>query len=279
MSKNYDVTVKWHTPSDSVVRETVIKTWASSPKLAEKIGLRGARLDGTLPADAIIDPAFPGTALDKIDVQFITGDELQERFDSWESETEEDKVETEIAEAAADTSVDASDGEQTMADRFPPGTRVVVQVSARKRRTGAVDYRVDATSCRVKIDGPFPSELFRYNQLSLDDGSEPLRPAGKPERKPQAAPSGDRQPSRRVELDMLAATGVMPTKPIMTSAANKDQYQPRFDKLEAMAKAGDWNGIRSYEVKGINSYAKMVKQYRDRLLAAHAAQQSKEEAA
>ena len=90
-----------------------------------------------------------------------TADELQERFDSWESESEEDKAETEIAEAAADMSVAASDGEQTMADRFPPGTRVIVQVSARKRRTGDVDYRVDATSCRVKFDGPHPSVLCR----------------------------------------------------------------------------------------------------------------------
>ena len=116
-------------------------------------------------------------------------------------------------------------------------------------------------------------------QLSLDDGSEPLPAPAKPERKPRAAPSGDRKPSRRVELDMLAATGVMPSKPIMTSPTNKAQYQPRFDKLEAMATAGEWDGVRAYEVKGINSYAKMVKQYRDRLLAAHAAQQSKEEAA
>jgi hypothetical protein len=187
---------------------------------------------------------------------------------SWEEEREPD----EVAEAPAEPITNPSDGEGDMPDIFPPGTRVIVQVSARKRRTGDVDYRVDATSCRVKIDGPFPSELFRYNQLSLDDGSEPLPAPAKPERQPRAAPSGDRQPSRRVELDMLAATGVMPTKPIMTSAANKEQYQPRFDKLEAMAQAGDWNGIRSYEVKGI-------KQYRDRLLAAHAAQQSKEEAA
>jgi hypothetical protein len=51
-------------------------------------------------------------------------------------------------------------------------------------------------------------------------------------------------------------------------------YQARFDKLEALAQAGDWDGVRGCEVKGINSYAKMVKQYRDRLLAAHAAPRS-----
>ena len=212
------------------------------------------------------------------DDRLISGDELQERFDSWNSDTKEAEADEREDTAPARPGTD-SDGEQDMPDRFPPGTRVIVQVSKRKRRTGAVDYRVDATSCRVKFDGPHPSVLCRYSQLSLDDGSEPLPAPAKPERQPRAAPSGDRQPSRRVELDMLAATGVMPTKPIMTSAANKDQYQPRFDKLEAMATTGDWGGVRGYEVKGINSYAKMVKQYRDRRLAAYEAQQSKEEAA
>ena len=36
--------------------------------------------------------------------------------------------------------------------------------------------------------------------------------------------------------------------------------------------------MRGYEVKGINSYAKMVAAYRDRLLATHEAQQRKTEA-
>jgi hypothetical protein len=62
----------------------------------------------------------------------------------------------------------------------------------------------------------------------------------------------------------------MPEKPIVTSKANP-HYQKRFDHLAALAAAGDWDAMQAYEVKGINSYAKMVKQYRDRLLAAHAA--------
>jgi hypothetical protein len=184
--------------------------------------------------------------------------------------TEEERESDEVAESPGEPITNPSDGEGDMPDRFPPGTRVIVQESKRKRRAGAVDYRVDATSCRVKFDGPFPSELFRYSQLTLDDGSEPL-PAEKAPRKPRAAPSGDRKPSKSTVLDAQAATGAMPTKPIITSAANQKQYQPRFDKLEAMAMAGDWDGVRGYEVKGINSYAKMVAAYRDRLLAAHAA--------
>jgi hypothetical protein len=69
----------------------------------------------------------------------------------------------------------------------------------------------------------------------------------------------------------------MPAKPVVTSKANP-HYQARFDKLEAMAMAGDWDSVRAYEVKGINSYAKMVAAYRDRLLAAHAASAASDEA-
>src|SRR6202011_5879561 len=37
---------------------------------------------------------------------------------------------------------------------------------------------------------------------------------------------------------------------------------------------GDWDGVCKNEVTGSNSYSKMVARYRDRLLAAHAAQES-----
>jgi hypothetical protein len=182
-----------------------------------------------------------------------TGEELREQFDSWE---------------------------QDMPDLFPPGARVIVQVGPRKRRTGAVDYRVDATSCRVKLDGPMPSILCRYSQLTRDDGSEPIPMPAKAERRKTVRLQGERKPSKNAELDAAAARGEMPAKPIITSKANQLQYQKRFDQLEKSALDGDWDAVRGYEVKGINSYAKMVKQYRDRLLAAHEAQQaSKTEAA
>jgi len=44
-----------------------------------------------------------------------------------------------------------------------------------------------------------------------------------------------------------------------------------FRRLAELAAADDWDAVRAYEYNGINSYAKMVRQYRDRLLAAHAA--------
>ena len=87
----------------------------------------------------------------------------------------------------------------------------------------------------------------------------------------QRPASGPRR-SKAAELDEAAARGVMPTKPDVTSHANH-HYQKRFDKLAELATAGDWVAVAGYECTGINSYAKMVRQYRDRLVAAHKAQE------
>jgi hypothetical protein len=79
--------------------------------------------------------------------------------------------------------------------------------------------------------------------------------------------------SKAAELNEAAARGVTPTKPDVTSHANR-HYQRRFDKLAELAAAADWDAVAGYECNGINSYAKMVRQYRDRLVAAHKAQQA-----
>ena len=76
--------------------------------------------------------------------------------------------------------------------------------------------------------------------------------------------------SKNAELDAAAARGIVPAKPDVTSHANH-HYQKRFNRLAELAEAGDWDAVRAYECTGVNSYAKMVRQYRDRLLAAHAA--------
>jgi hypothetical protein len=90
-------------------------------------------------------------------------------------------------------------------------------------------------------------------------------------RRARAASAPARTPRRKnAELDAAAARGVMPTKPDVTSHANH-HYQKRFDRLAELAAAGDWDAVRAYECNGVNSYAKMVRQYRDRLLASQAA--------
>jgi hypothetical protein len=84
-------------------------------------------------------------------------------------------------------------------------------------------------------------------------------------------PASGRRQSKAAELDAAAARGVMPTKPVVTSHWNY-HYQRRFDKLAELAAADDWDAVAAYECNGLNSYSKMVRQYRDRLVAAHKAQ-------
>jgi hypothetical protein len=56
--------------------------------------------------------------------------------------------------------------------------------------------------------------------------------------------------------------------------ARQQALQKRFDKLAELAAADDWDAVAGYECNGVNTYAKMVRQYRDRLVAAHKAQQA-----
>jgi hypothetical protein len=93
-------------------------------------------------------------------------------------------------------------------------------------------------------------------------------------RRPRAKrPAKERQWSKTKLLDEAAGRGVMPTNPDVTSPANK-HYQKRLDKLAGLAAAGDWDAVAGYECNGVNSYSKMVRQYRDRLVAAYKAQRA-----
>jgi hypothetical protein len=66
--------------------------------------------------------------------------------------------------------------------------------------------------------------------------------------------------------------GVIPEKPVLTTAGFTASYQKRIEKLAELAAAGDWNAVAAYEVKGHNTYSKIVARYRDQLVAFHAYQ-------
>jgi hypothetical protein len=182
-----------------------------------------------------------------------------------------EQIEQEIE--AGDEHAGAAEDNGFGPDPWPPGARVQVALGKRRIRLGTVDYQVDAKYWRVFLDGPSKtSNLYRGDQLSAPASHDAFLGRVGPAKKERAARTGPKRTSKSAELDAAAAQGVMPEKPICTSEANKKQYQPRFDFLAERAAAGDWDAVRNYEVKGINSYAKMVKQYRERLLAAHEAQ-------
>jgi hypothetical protein len=73
--------------------------------------------------------------------------------------------------------------------------------------------------------------------------------------------------------DRLAA-GKLPDKPPLVTSKANPHYQKHFDRLFVLASAGNWDAVRDYEVKGSNSYSKMVARYRQDLLALYAASEA-----
>lgn len=121
------------------------------------------------------------------------------------------------------------------------------------RRTHGIDHEI--------VDGVVT--------LKVPDGADPFIAVGE---KPARAPStGEPRQGKTAKLDAVAATGVMPEKPIVTSETNKHR-QKHFDELAAHAEAGDWDKVAAKHMAGIDSYSAMINRYRDRLLSAHAAQ-------
>jgi hypothetical protein len=114
------------------------------------------------------------------------------------------------------------------------------------------------------------SGMFREADIRGYDPKCDAPPAKQPRRAKATAPHKSSRSRYAIAPEAIAA-GRLPQKaPVVTSAANP-HYQKHFDRLFGLAKAGDWDGVRSYEVKGSNSYSKMVARYRQDLLAVHAA--------
>jgi hypothetical protein len=156
------------------------------------------------------------------------------------------------------------------------GNRVQVTLGKKRVRLGTIDYQVDPDFYRVKLDGDGVSALVQRHQIAFA-GAEPAEAPEPAEPKPVKAPRQQRSAPQNLHVkaaaaaDATAAQGVMPEKPVIASKANPG-YQKRVDYLAERAAAGDWAAVRAYEVKGVNTYAKMLVRYRDRLLAAHGAQ-------
>jgi hypothetical protein len=169
------------------------------------------------------------------------------------------RVETPAESAPAEA--EAAPAEAAAAeDAWPAGTRVTL--------TGTIESTVDG-GWFVLVDGVGGDPIFA-----------PSGSIAAARRQPRGARStpGSPRPGKAREADEAAARGVTPAKPDVTSHANA-HYQKRFDRLAELAASGDWNGVAAYQCNGVNTYAKMVRQYRDRLLTAHRATTSATEAA
>jgi hypothetical protein len=154
---------------------------------------------------------------------------------------------------------------------WPPGTSVMVR-KRKSWREATIISRLDPDHWRAEYPGG-GSGMFREADIRAYDAERDARPAAQSRRAKATAPQ---KPSRsRYAIDPEAiAAGRLPQKaPVVTSAANP-HYQKHFDRLFALARAGDWDAVRDYKVTGSNSYSKLVGRYRQDLLAVHAASEA-----
>jgi hypothetical protein len=142
----------------------------------------------------------------------------------------------------------------------------------RKRRSwreAKVVTRLDPGRWRVEYRGG-GSGMLREADIRAYDAERDATPAKQPRRLKATASHRSSRSRYAINPEAIAA-GKLPDKaPVVTSEANP-HYQKHFDRLFALATTGDWDAVRDYEVKGSNSYSKMVARYRQDLLALHAA--------
>jgi hypothetical protein len=154
---------------------------------------------------------------------------------------------------------------------WPQGTRVMVR-KGRSWREAKVVTRLDPDRWRAEYPGG-GSGMFRGADVRAYDPKHDATPAKQPRRAKATAPQKLSRSRYAIDPEAIAAGRLPQTAPVVTSAANP-HYQKHFDRLFALAKDGDWDRVRNYEVKGSNSYSKMVARYRQDLLAVHAASEA-----
>ena len=156
-------------------------------------------------------------------------------------------------------------------NKWPDGTRIMVR-KRKSWREAAIVSRLNPGYWRAEYPGG-GSGMFKEADIRAYDAERDAKPATQPGRAKATEP---KKPSlSRYGIDPKAiAAGKVPDKaPVVTSAANP-HYQKHFDRLFGLAKAGDWDAVRDYEVTGSNSYSKMVARYREDLLALYAASET-----
>jgi hypothetical protein len=199
-------------------------------------------------------------------------------------ETDTDEIETEIATATG-AAVDepAASAEPALSEpalitaqpepdnNWPDGTRLMVR-KGKSWSEATITRRLDADHWRVQYPAS-GSGVFAEADIRAYDAERDARPARQPQRAKATAPRKASRSSYAIDPEAIAA-GKLPDKPpVVTSKANP-HYQKHFDRLFVLASAGNWDAVRDYEVKGSNSYSKMVARYQQDLLALSAASEA-----
>jgi hypothetical protein len=156
-------------------------------------------------------------------------------------------------------------------NKWPAGTRVMVR-QRKSWREATIISRLDPDHWRAEYLGG-GSGMFREADIRGYDPKCDATPAKQPRRAKATAPHKSSRSRYAVDPEAIAAGRLPQNAPVVTSAANP-HYQKHFDRLFALATTGDWDAVRDYEVKGSNSYSKMIARYRQDLLALHAASEA-----
>jgi hypothetical protein len=156
-------------------------------------------------------------------------------------------------------------------NEWPHGTRVMVR-KRKSWREATIIRRLDPDLWRAEYPGG-GSGMFREADIRAYDPERDATTAEQPRRAKATAPQNLSRSRYAIDPETITAGRLPQRAPVVTSAANP-HYQKHFDRLFDLAKAGDWDGVRNYEVKGSNSYSKMVARYRQDLLAVHAASEA-----
>src|SRR5947209_1118558 len=173
--------------------------------------------------------------------------------------------------APAATNPAAALSEPAPKNEWSAGTRVMVR-SRKSWREATIITRLDPDHWRAEYPGG-GSGMFREADIRAYDPKRDATPPKQPRHAKATAPETSSRSRYAIDPEAIA-TGRLPQRaPVVTSAANP-HYQKHFDRLFDRAQAGDWDGVRNYEVRGSNSYSKMVARYRRDLLAVHAASEA-----
>jgi hypothetical protein len=165
---------------------------------------------------------------------------------------------------------------------FCPNSDVTVRVlnddalrigaSVNRWREATIISHLDPDHWRAGYPGG-SSGMFREADIRAYDPKRDAMPAKQPRRAKPTTPQKSSRSRYTIDPEAIAAGQLPDTTPVVTSNANP-HYQKHFDRLFALAKAGDWDGVGNYEVKGSNSYSKLDARYQRDLLALHAASES-----
>src|SRR5580693_2643972 len=198
------------------------------------------------------------------------------------------EIETEIAEASAEQPAAASLAEaasqpapvatepfpalsEPAPNQWPHGTSVMVR-KRKSWREATIVSRLDPDYWRAEYPGG-GSGMFQEADIRAYEAERDATPAKRLRRATATAPQKSSRSRYTIDPEAIAAGRLPQRAPVVTSAANP-HYQKHFDRLFGLAKAGDWDGVRNYDIKGSNSYSKMVARYRQDLLTVHAASEA-----